>query len=72
MFYDGGSATALKYLAYNFLQPMRATPSMTRTGNAVTGSESGTTFYSLSNSEFYLSNSGTAAVGGTFTADAEL
>jgi len=72
MYYDGGSATALKYISGNFPVPMRATPAITRTGNAVTSGEAGSTAYAISNVSFYFSNSGNAGVGGLFDVDAEL
>jgi hypothetical protein len=60
------------YAIVNYPQPMRAAPTITRTGNgSVTGGTSGTSFTPVYATYAICANAGVAA-GGTFTASAEL
>ena len=66
------SSTGAPILATKHPHPMRATPTMVRVGNALTGNESGTTLVSNNAETYYAYNNSNIAVGGYGTADAEL
>ena len=70
--YDSAD-NATRYGSDNFVVPMRATPTMVRTGPYISSvSETGTIFLAADVYSFYFANNGSIAAGGTFTADAEL
>jgi hypothetical protein len=69
-YYD--NATTLRYMHGNFRTVMRATPTMTKTGNVTTGGESGTVFSPYSGTYFELGGLTGNAIGGSYTASAEL
>ena len=58
--------------ASKFNVPMRANPTITRGGNALTGDEAGTTVVVTDKERFYVYNNSGVAAGGNGTADAEL
>jgi hypothetical protein len=64
---------AIRYITGMFVVQMRTTPTMVKTNVLVSGAENGTTF-SAQNGSYYWAEQLTSkvAVGGTWTADAEL
>lgn len=66
------TSTGTLSATHTFAVQMRTAPTLVRTGDAISGSEAGSTFNSVNGVYFIHSNTTSVASGGTFTASAEL